>query len=108
MSPFEQEKILQDYHEKRMKILCEKGQDYNDTDLLGIFKLIAAIEKRTPEQVILSEITKKVLRLQNLMSTGKEPNFESISDNILDLSNYTDLLLCAVTKFSQHNQPEIK
>lgn len=104
MSPFEQENILREFHEKRMKILKEKGQDYNDTDLLGIFKLIAAIEKRSPEQVILSEITKKVLRLQNLLSTAKTPHFESIEDNVLDLSNYTDLLICAFKMFNKHKQ----
>ena len=87
--------LISEFFAQRKNILLQKGEDYNSKDVLGIFKELAHAQHRTPEQVILQEIHKKILRLINLYDSGKQPKNESIEDNILDLSGYTDLLYCA-------------
>lgn len=89
--------IISKYTKGRHELMKRKGEDYAGSDVLGLFKDVAKAGGRKPENVILDEVHKKVLRLQNLMQ-GKAPNNESIIDSVTDLSNYADLLRCALDK----------
>lgn len=73
-----------------------KGADYANEDKLSNFKLVGLICGLPTRIVILVLIAIKVVRLGNLMASGKKPNNESISDSLLDLSNYAFLEDCAL------------
>jgi len=78
--------------EQMRSTMFKKGNDYSNDDRLSNFKLGGAIIGLTPEQHCLALISTKVARLGSLLSGGKKPNNESISDSCLDLANYTLLL----------------
>jgi hypothetical protein len=90
-----QSKLLGEFYAEKKNILKLKGEDYANKDVLSNFKTAGANIGISAEQQCLSLIATKVARLGNLLS-GKTPNNESVSDSILDLSNYTDLLYCLV------------
>ena len=92
-----QSKLLGEFYAEKKNILKLKGEDYANEDVLSNFKTAGANIGISAEQQCLSLIATKVARLGNLLS-GKIPNNESISDSILDLSNYTDLLYCLVNE----------
>jgi len=92
-----QSKLLGEFYAEKKNILKLKGEDYANEDVLSNFKTAGANCGISAEQQCLSLIATKVARLGNLLS-GKTPNNESISDSILDLSNYTDLLYCLVNE----------
>ena len=92
-----QSKLLGEFYAEKKNILKLKGEDYANEDVLSNFKTAGANIGISAEQQCLSAIATKVARLGNLLS-GKIPNNESISDSILDLSNYTDLLYCLVNE----------
>ena len=83
-----------------MKVLDEMGQvvlaksmDYASRgNVFSNFEKSAEIAGITVEQVFLTLIGVKIARLTELYS-GKEPNYESIDDTLLDLSNYSALLI---------------
>ena len=100
MTKQQQLTIIESYTKQRHGLLTNKGDDYNGSDVLGLFKTIATSHGIEPSQVVLMEIHKKVLRLTNLMGKKSEPNNESILDSVTDLSNYTDLLRCTLHKES--------
>ncbi len=92
-----QSKLLGEFYAEKKNILKLKGEDYANEDVLSNFKTAGANISISAEQQCLSLIATKVARLGNLLS-GKTPNNESVSDSILDLSNYTDLLYCLVNE----------
>ena len=92
-----QTKLLGEFYAEKKNILKLKGEDYANEDVLSNFKTAGANIGISAEQQCLSLIATKVARLGNLLS-GKTPNNESVSDSILDLSNYTDLLYCLVNE----------
>ena len=92
-----QSKLLGEFYAEKKNILKLKGEDYANEDVLSNFKTAGANCGISAEQQCLSLIATKVARLGNLLS-GKTPNNESVSDSILDLSNYTDLLYCLVNE----------
>ena len=92
-----QSKLLGEFYAEKKNILKLKGEDYANEDVLSNFKTAGANCSISAEQQCLSLIATKVARLGNLLS-GKTPNNESVSDSILDLSNYTDLLYCLVNE----------
>jgi hypothetical protein len=92
-----QSKLLGEFYAEKKNILKLKGEDYANEDVLSNFKTAGANIGISAEQQCLSLIATKVARLGNLLS-GKTPNNESVSDSILDLSNYTDLLYCLVNE----------
>ena len=92
-----QSKLLGEFYAEKKNILKLKGEDYANEDVLSNFKTAGANCGISAEQQCLSAISTKVARLGNLLS-GKTPNNESVSDSILDLSNYTDLLYCLVNE----------
>ena len=92
-----QSQLLGEFYAEKKNILKLKGEDYANEDVLSNFKTAGANIGISAEQQCLSLIATKVARLGNLLS-GKTPNNESVSDSILDLSNYTDLLYCLVNE----------
>ena len=98
-----QSKLLGEFYAEKKNILKLKGEDYANEDVLSNFKTAGANCGISAEQQCLSAISTKVARLGNLLS-GKIPNNESISDSILDLSNYTDLLYCLVNEETESSK----
>jgi hypothetical protein len=79
---------------KMQKILLSKGEDYANEDVLSNFKLAAGIVGTTPELNCLNLIATKVARLGVLLNKDNvTPNNESIDDSLIDLANYTMLLI---------------
>ena len=97
MTHEQQSKLLGEFYAEEKNILKLKGEDYANEDVLSNFKSAGSNIGISPELQCLSLIATKVARLGNLLS-GKKPNNESVSDSILDLSNYTDLLYCLVNE----------
>jgi hypothetical protein len=91
---------------KQLEVIKKKQGDYANDDVLSNFKTAAANAGIKEEQQVLSLIATKVARLGNLFN-GKEPNFESIEDSVLDLANYAFLLHC-VLKDKNKNTIHIK
>lgn len=89
----QQQQLLSEFYAQKKNILKLKGEDYAGEDVLSNFKTAGANIGISAELQCLSLIATKVARLGNLLK-GKSPNNESVEDSILDLSNYTDLLLC--------------
>lgn len=92
-----QTNLLSEFYAEKKNVLKLKGEDYANEDVLSNFKTAGANCGISAELQCLSLIATKVARLGNLLS-GKTPNNESVSDSILDLSNYTDLLYCLVNE----------
>lgn len=97
MTHEQQSKLLGEFYAEKKNVMKLKGEDYANEDVLSNFKSAGANIGISAELQCLSLIATKVARLGNLLS-GKTPNNESVSDSILDLSNYTDLLYCLVNE----------
>lgn len=97
MTREEQTKLLAEFYAEKKNVLKLKSEDYANEDVLSNFKSAGANIGISAELQCLSLIATKIARLGNLFS-GKKPNNESVSDSILDLSNYTDLLYCLVNE----------
>jgi len=93
MTKKEQEAHLEEITTRMKVILLNKGNDYANIDRLSNFKLAGTISGLTAELNCLSLISTKVARLGVLLNSKKEPNNESIEDSVLDLANYSVLLL---------------
>lgn len=76
-------------------ILIRKGQDYSGTKNQWYnFEFAKKMSNmQSLEQVIVVMCSIKFSRLNSLVFADKEPNFESIDDNLKDLVNYLILLL---------------
>lgn len=76
-------------------ILIRKGQDYSGTENQWYnFEFAKKMSNmQSLEQVIVVMCSIKFSRLNSLVFADKEPNFESIDDNLKDLVNYLILLL---------------
>lgn len=92
MTREEQQKSFDDFMDKMCATMFIKAEDYAGADRLSNFKQAGAICGLSPEQHCLAMIATKVARLGQLLSSGKEPNNESIDDSILDLANYAVLM----------------
>ena len=93
MNQKKQEYIFNEITEKMRDIMLSKGNDYANEDRLSNFKLAGSICGLTPEQNCLSLIATKVARLGVLLKEKSEPNNESIEDSLVDMANYTLLLI---------------
>jgi len=93
MNQKKQEYIFNEITEKMRTIMLSKGNDYANKDRLSNFKLAGSICGLTPEQNCLSLIATKVARLGVLLKEKSEPNNESIEDSLVDMANYTLLLI---------------
>ncbi len=98
-----QQRVFDDYTTKMRDIMLKKGNDYATADRLSNFKRVGEIVGISPEQVIMTLIATKVVRLSNLLQpSAGAPNNESIEDNLIDLDNY-GLLLAMVR---EENNPK--
>ena len=69
-----------------------KRHDYaSEDDPFLNFRQVADVSGLSIDQVFLVWVATKVVRLGQLIGGGKEPNNESVDDNILDLINYPAL-----------------
>lgn len=76
-----------------LEVIKKKNSDYaNDKDPFANFSYSSEIAGVEKYQAILQLIGMKLSRIKELMSSGKEPNFESIEDSILDAINYLVIL----------------
>lgn len=74
-------------------ILNKKSADYSSKDdILSCFKDASSIAGIKTHQSILNMIGIKLSRLKELLNNDKNPNFESIDDNVKDLINYCAFL----------------
>ena len=80
------------------KVLFSKGDDYANQDRLSNFKLAGAITGGDARTNCLILIATKVSRLGVLINSKEEPNNESIEDSVLDLANYSVLLLMIINE----------
>jgi len=94
--------IVTEGAERRAKILCKKGSDYDkiDSDRLSSFKKVANIlnelevdghTDHTATGVATTLLTLKQVRDTNLKSSGRPTQNESRQDTIDDWHNYIDL-----------------
>jgi len=93
MNQKKQEYIFNQTVEKMRDIMLSKGNDYANEDRLSNFKLAGSICGISPQQNCLSLIATKVARLGVLLKEKSEPNNESIEDSLVDMANYTLLLI---------------
>ena len=80
------------------KVLFSKGDDYANEDRLSNFKLAGAITGGDARTNCLNLIATKVARLGVLINSKEKPNNESIEDSVLDLANYSVLLLMIINE----------
>jgi len=93
MNQTQQESHFNEIIGKMRSIMLSKGNDYANEDRLSNFKLAGSICGLAPEQNCLSLIATKVARLGVLLKSNKEANNESIEDSLVDMANYTLLLI---------------
>jgi hypothetical protein len=93
MNQKKQEYIFNQTVDKMRDIMLSKGNDYANEDRLSNFKLAGSICGLSPQQNCLSLIATKVARLGVLLKEKSEPNNESIEDSLVDMANYTLLLI---------------
>lgn len=83
-------KTIEWFMKERYALLVKKNADYTTQDPFSNF--YAEELGIGTEQAILFMIKVKYNRIANLLSNGKDPNFESITDTIRDMANYLDIL----------------
>jgi hypothetical protein len=67
-------------------VFGKKDHDYNSTT--GVKVDILDYYKDNPNEALMHDINRKVLRLKSLIFSGREADNESIDDNFEDLLNY--------------------
>lgn len=89
----EQTAFFDRFVDAQRDIMLKKGNDYSDhADRLSNFKRVAEALNMTPEKVCLVLVMVKVVRLDQLLASGRFPQNESIEDSFTDLGNYNMLL----------------
>ncbi|MGK6342873.1 hypothetical protein ACMGDK_11575 [Chryseobacterium sp. DT-3] len=97
--------ILDNLSKERRELMLKKSGDYASSDVLDNFKKAGLIAGITPEQQCLSLISTKVARLGNLLKETNKPNNESVSDSVIDLINYSELLYCLLNENNNTSKP---
>lgn len=86
-------KLIDKLFQECLTIVQSKAKDYaNDNDCFCNFKHIASMSKLPVWQTFMVFMCCKIARLNELLSSSKEPNNESIEDSLKDLINYAALL----------------
>ena len=102
MTQEERNNIIKELNTETFKIIQSKSQDYAGTDVLKNFKqmqqmlIFLEVSMHKIEGVHMFYILLKIQRICNLIFNNKSPNNESLTDSIIDLRNYLDLLLCTI------------
>lgn len=98
MTKEKQKEHFENFVNEMRGILIKKGNDYSNDDKLSNFKQVAEIVGIKPAQVALTLMAIKLSRLGVLLNSEIEPSNESVSDSIIDLSNYSFLLDCIINE----------
>lgn len=114
MTQQEQLKLISEINEKGIELFKSKGHDYAGVDILKNFKQmhnvlqLLEVDMSKVEGVHMFYILLKVQRLCNLLFSNKVAKNESVSDTLIDLRNYTDLLNCTLQekKISEIREPK--
>lgn len=107
-------KFLKETQAKSFEVLGKKSHDYADKDALSNFKRNSAIAKMfridfsKDYHAALLMVLMKWDRLQNLMSQGKTPQNESLSDTLIDVLNYTLLTNACVEEMLNEEKAKSK
>jgi len=102
MTQQEQLELISEINEKGIELFKSKGHDYAGVDILKNFKQmhnvlqLLEVDMSKVEGVHMFYILLKVQRLCNLLFSNKVAKNESVSDTLIDLRNYTDLLNCTL------------
>lgn len=86
--------------ERGAEIMRGKNSDYSKKEeAFGNFERVSAISGISTERVFIGHLANKLVRIENLVTKaeGGEKNAvkdESVEDTLLDLINYTNLMLC--------------
>ena len=100
MTKEEQLDIYRGLDEKINLLAKLKGEDYAGEDILSNFKTVSVaakslkIDVTTPTGYALFMVLLKISRINNLLTSGKTPNNESIADSFEDAINYMKLAYC--------------
>lgn len=95
----EQKQMLERFTEKMKETILSKGDDYaGQADRLQNFKLAGNIAGDDAKKNCLHAISTKVARLSQLLNSGAEPKNESVEDSLLDLANYSFLMVCILAE----------
>lgn len=85
-----------DFFTNVLKTLSVRNADYAAPETTGNpyfnFDCVAAVHGDTPQEVIATEITKKAVRLANLVKPGVSPAGESRLDTLRDIAGYAAIL----------------
>lgn len=93
--------IYQEYAEA-LDLVELKAHDYaEDDNVFSNFEFAAQVAGVTTEQVFAVLLGVKVARLGQLIGKDKVPNFESVSDTLLDTMNYAGLLKAYLRKIGE-------
>lgn len=93
MTQENQMEILDHQWSEIIKILGRKGEDYSgNEDVLKVFRQVGQLLDLDMAGVCQVFIATKIMRLRNLSESGKNPNFESITDTLRDLQCYSLIL----------------
>lgn len=98
----EQLGLIDNMDKKMRNILISKSNDYATEDILSNFKRVSGAAKalninvQTPHGYALFMSLMKLDRINNLLTSGKTPNNESIDDSFEDDINYLKLAYCCL------------
>lgn len=86
-------RLFDEFAQKQKEILIKKNEDYNGglDDRLACFKAAGTSAGYNAQCNVINLIATKTTRLGSLLK-GEIHNYESISDNTIDLANYSFFL----------------
>lgn len=98
--------FLEDFYASNVLTLRGKMEDYSeDNDPFSNFRFAAQAAGVTVEQVFLVLMGVKLARLKELLTTGKVPNNESVTDTLGDDANY-DAICASYLHFKNSEDPD--
>lgn len=84
--------VLRQIFEEGMELMEKKSADYAGDNPFGNFTLSRMVGVE-PERAILVRITDKISRTANLLGKEAKVEDEKIEDTVLDMMNYSAILL---------------
>lgn len=114
MKQQDQLKFIEELNAKGVELLKTKGHDYAGEDILKNFKQmhglieLMEVDMSKIEGIHMFYILLKIQRLCNLLFSNKIAKNESITDTLIDLRNYTDLLNCTLKEKSNDIANHVK
>lgn len=106
-------RLIKDMDNANIEIIKKKQLDYADIDVLSNFKRLSTVVKtlnlnlNNPVSYALFMSLLKIDRINNLLSSEKEPSNESIEDSFIDLLGYAKLAYLCFVENKEEPVPEI-